>query len=377
MADLAAEFEVEQGVHRTKRYDAFDARRIATERRDAIVADLQALRAHGSNLDPQLLATRQFLAQQLQVATSTLPFVGELVQVQAVESAWAGAIERVLGSFARTLVVPEAHYLAASEVIDAHHLGTRLVYERVAADTDVVGGSEPARDSLVSKVELAQGPHRDWLADRLRRRFDYVCVASAREFGRHPKAVTRSGQVKHSDTRHEKDDRRRVDDRAKWVLGFSTQAKEAELERQQVIAEVALAEAAARVDELDHGDSEHQRRRNALAALERINWTELDMAGLAQQLQANVSKRDELRRDHSDVPALEAARDKAVATARAAEEVRRGLVTKRDRVTDVVLGLQTRIEQLQVELAAAPPMPGASGATRRASVHPGRSTRTS
>ena len=147
---------------------------------------------------------------------------------KATHTSWA--IERVLGSFARTLVVPERHYRAAAEFIDEDFLGARLVYEKVD-EGDAAAQLRAGGESLLAKLELADGPYQGWLGERLAARFDYACVESTEGFARHAKAVTRRGQVKHSAALHEKDDRRRVDDRSRWVLGCTTETKEAELER--------------------------------------------------------------------------------------------------------------------------------------------------
>jgi uncharacterized protein YPO0396 len=63
------------------------------------------------------------------------------------------------------------------------------------------------------------------LGPELRRRFDYACVDSIQSFRRADRALTREGQVKHSKTRHEKDDRRNASDRRHWVLGFDNREK--------------------------------------------------------------------------------------------------------------------------------------------------------
>jgi len=67
--------------------------------------------------------------------------------------------------------------------------------------------------------------YADWLQAELRQRFDYACVDSIQSFRSADRAITREGQVKHSKTRHEKDDRRSVGDRRNWVLGFDNREK--------------------------------------------------------------------------------------------------------------------------------------------------------
>ena len=350
-------FEAEERERKDAELDAAMRRRGARERRDGIEAELAALRRHGSNLDPKLLEARQLLADRLQVPPALLPFVGELVEVRAAEAGWRGAIERVLGSFARTLVVPDAHYLAASELVDASFLGTRLVYERVGDGVAPSSDAEPAEESLLAKLELADGPHAGWLADRLRRRFAYACVEHPRDFRHHDRAVTRAGQVKHSVSRHEKDDRRRVDDRSRWVLGFSTEAKEAELEAHLAEATREVTEAERAVEELGRGDDRRKALRSALARLEGIDWGDLDVDGLRAQLATTRDRIDRLRLEHADLPDLERALTQAEAAVAQAEEARRTLASRRDRVEGEVCRLETRLTELDATLAAAQPVP--------------------
>ena len=45
------------------------------------------------------------------------------------------------------------------------------------------------------------------------------------EFRRMPRAITKAGQIKGSGGRHEKDDRYRIDDRSRYVLGWTNERK--------------------------------------------------------------------------------------------------------------------------------------------------------
>src|SRR5260370_30363506 len=45
------------------------------------------------------------------------------------------------------------------------------------------------------------------------------------EFRREPRAITKAGQVKGTSGRHEKDDRFRIDDRSRYVLGWANERK--------------------------------------------------------------------------------------------------------------------------------------------------------
>lgn len=357
LAEAGAALEAEQSDRQQATWAALDRHREAKATVSDLESALAALRKHGSNLDPRLLDARADLAARLGVADSSLPFVGELIEVRPDEAPWAGAIERVLGSFARTLLVPQPHYVAAAEYLDATFLGVRLVYERVVPLPDSHEQLIVGVESLARKVALAEGAYQSWVADRLTRRFDYVCVEYPRDLSRHDRAVTRAGQVKHSSTRHEKDDRRRVDDRSRWVLGFSTEAKEAELSRRVDEARQDFEDATRAAEEARRHEFDLQPRRNALGQLEGIDWAELDASLVSKQLASNEYRLAQLRRDNTEIPQLEASLTAARARLSDAENARRDLVSTRDALASKLSQIEDRISELEGELAASPPVP--------------------
>ena len=150
--------------------------------------------------------------------TDAVPFVAELLDVDARHQEWTGAIERVLAPLSLTLLIPTRLLSAARTWIDRRHLGVRLRFEEVRPTRAAIRPAS-SQDSLVHKVTVKQGVFHDWLQARLSERFDLACVSTAAELARHERAVTAAGQVKLSATRYEKDDRFRVDDRSRWVLG--------------------------------------------------------------------------------------------------------------------------------------------------------------
>ncbi len=66
---------------------------------------------------------------------------------------------------------------------------------------------------------------RDLARARAGRRAGYVCADTSSEFRRADRGITRPGQIKDRGGRHEKDDRRRIDDRRRYVLGWSNDTK--------------------------------------------------------------------------------------------------------------------------------------------------------
>lgn len=317
--------------------------------------ELRVLTAKQSNLDLQLLSVREFITERLGMAEKDLPLVGELIQVREDQSAWTGAIERVLRGFARTLVVPVGWYAAVAELVDQHNLRTRLVYERVP-DTEPAA-VEPRPGSLPEKLELADSPYAGWLAGQLARRFDYDCVETVADLTRRERAVTRQGQVKHSSTRHEKDDRRRIDDPRGWVLGFSVAAKQARLEGLLTTAERTR-------DEADHALEAHERvmegLRGRVAALERLatlTWSEIDVAHAEREASRVQERVDLIRSRHGELAAVERALKEAETAARAAERRAAGLASRLEQLAGEARDLAAEAADLASRIAALPAIP--------------------
>lgn len=193
--------------------------------------ELRSLQGRRSNLPRRSTEIRAELCEALDVEPDLLPFVGELLQVRPAAAEWEGTAERVLRSFALSLLVPEEHYGAVASWVDGRHLGAKLVYHRVPGrigrrNDTARSGTGPL---LLDMVEVKpESKFADWLANELWRRADHECVDSMEAFRRSPKAVTRQGQVKSRD-RHEKDDRSRIDDRRNFVLGWDNELKVAAL----------------------------------------------------------------------------------------------------------------------------------------------------
>ena len=218
-----------------------EEKRIVEERFGLLVKELKAMEGRTSNMPSYLLGVREKMCQELGIPEEDLPFVGELLQVKPKESDWSGAVERVLGGFATSLLVEERYYRDVASYVDRTHLGQRLVYLRMAPRTNQAPVAQPAANSLLRKLDVAP-KHREWLGEELRR-FDYACVQSPDELRTLEKGVTIAGQVKHSRTRHEKDDRKRINERSNWVLGFSNVDKRAAYEKEAAETGTAIDKA--------------------------------------------------------------------------------------------------------------------------------------
>ncbi|MCP4702738.1 MAG: ATP-dependent exonuclease SbcCD, C subunit-like protein [Gammaproteobacteria bacterium] len=203
-------------------------------RHSGIEEELVSLRRRKSNIPGEILPIRQKMLETLKLDESDLPYAGELLQVEEAEAAWAGAIERVLHNFGLSLLVPDKLYIQVSRYVDRTHLRGRLVYYRIEEAKVRQTGKAPVPGTLPYKLCIKPDSiFYDWLAHQLNRRFDYHCCESLEEFRRRPKAITRQGQIKSGRERHEKDDRHDVQDRRRFVLGWSNEEKIRALEAQQ------------------------------------------------------------------------------------------------------------------------------------------------
>jgi uncharacterized protein YPO0396 len=216
----------------------------------ALTSEIRSLKSRRSNIPSQMLDIRDRLCEALDLESTSLPFAGELIEVRKDEAAWEGAAERLLHNFALALLVPDERYAAVAEWVNATQLAARLVYYRVHEKFGPVR-QRRSRHALSEKLQLKDdSPFYQWLQREIDDRFDHVCATSLDEFRREDKAITRNGQIKTGGKRHEKDDRSRIDDRTRYVLGWSNEAKIAAFEKQSTSLEARIQAIAAEIAKL-------------------------------------------------------------------------------------------------------------------------------
>ncbi len=265
------------------------------EEHAALSDEIESLERRKSNIDAAQVRIRDALCSALAIAEDELPFAGELIQVREDERDWEGAAERMLRGFGLALLVPDAHYKAVAGWVDRQHLGARLVYFHVRARKAAPGaGLHP--QSLVRKVGIKpDSPHYEWLEHELRLRFDVACCDTAEQFGREARAITRAGQIKDPSGRHEKDDRSRIDDRSRYVLGWSNADKLRALRDQRGRLETRLATLGQRIGEIQQARNELRSRLEALGKLEEFTrFADIDWMSLARQIAALAEERARL-----------------------------------------------------------------------------------
>jgi len=258
-------------------------------------AEIYSLKRRRSNIDDQQIQIRAAMCAALGLNEDDMPFAGELTQVRDDERDWEGAAERLLRGFGLALLVPDAHYKAVAEWVDSAHLRGRLVYFHVRARrTSELPGLH--RDSLVRKLAIKpDSPHYDWLERELAHRFDVACCATQEQFRRETRAITPAGQIKDPSGRHEKDDRHRIDDRSRYVLGWSNSVKIAALEAKRRQLEKQLGDVGSQSGDIQKERDGLTSRLDALTRLEEFTaFEELDWASVATEIAQLTDERSRL-----------------------------------------------------------------------------------
>ncbi|CAK0753659.1 ATP-dependent exonuclease SbcCD, C subunit-like protein [Gammaproteobacteria bacterium] len=257
-------------------------------------AEIKSLKARRSNIPGEQIAMRDSLCVTLSLPETDIPFAGELLQVRENERDWEGAAERLLRSFGLSLLVPDTHYARVVEWVDRTQLRGRLVYFRVRA----VGRTEMRdlhRDSLARKLMIKDSPYYDWLEREINHRFDVACCATQEQFRREMRAITRSGQIKAPGERHEKDDRYRIDDHSRYVLGWTNAAKIAALENREQQLKAHLGELGTQIAMLQKNLGAIKTRVEILSKLDEYpEFRELDWQSLASEIAKLQNEKIEL-----------------------------------------------------------------------------------
>jgi len=252
---------------------------------DELSREITSLKARRSNIPAEQVTMRARLCSALGLSEEAMPFVGELLQLHEDQRDWQGATERLLRNFGLSLLVPDAHYAAVAEWVDRTHLKGRLVYFRVrrGSRSDL---PELQPDSLARKVAIKpDSPFYDWLERELNHRFDVVCCRTQEQFRREARAVTVAGQIKGAGERYEKDDRHRLDDRSRYVLGWSNAEKIAALESGARLLETRLGSLDSLIGRLQAEQNNIREKLSALSKLgEYTDFCELDWRASALEV---------------------------------------------------------------------------------------------
>ena len=277
--EMASEARAEQDRQKTDDYRAYGRVPDLESSIAATEKELRYLRQRETNIPGKLHAVREDIARDLGIPLQDLPFVGELVSVKPEYAAWRGSIERLMENRAKTLLVSTRNIQAVSHYVEHHNLGTRLEFISVPPDVEV-----PKRTlgplSLLHRLTVKQ--HRThpefshWTSRHLRERFDFACVDSPEELASHRFAITISGQIKR-ENHYVKDDRHRLDDKTRWVLGDNNDEKIQQYEQQLVQLQADLKTARSAARKISERTRRAQDLERAATILSESAWSSFDL----------------------------------------------------------------------------------------------------
>lgn len=280
--------EREQETTRDARSDTDRELRDAKTQHETTANDLRDARQQQNNIPMTQRRIREGLLTYLNAnghpaTDDDLPFVGELLEIQPDERAnWQPAIEKLLHSFALSLVVPDRLGRVVNTYVKNHDLKGRLVFYRIknqsrpsyrtrAYDPDTV------REKMSIKgVDSGDSDYGDWLEQQLEQRFNYRCLTDLDAFANSERAITPEGFIK-NDSRHEKDDSPDSRRNRAFVLGWDNKAliRQGELRLAELDDQIQAAQG--RLKTLNDALKQSKTARETLAQLLRYEtFTELD-----------------------------------------------------------------------------------------------------
>ena len=245
--------------------------------------ELNELRRQPSNIRADMLELRRNICLALSIPEADLPFVGELIEVKKTELDWQGAIERVLRNFALSLLVEDRSYQLLSNYVNKTNLRARLVYYRTTQRSQNQYIPESI-SALPTKLQIKKGVHSSWLRSELEIRFGLECVHTAKELRLHDRAVTIDGLVRHSKTRHEKDDRRSIKDKRQWVLGFDNREKIALFEQQESELQKELTQISRELSVIEESEQSGTLQAGRCQSIVNLQWQEIDVEPLLDRI---------------------------------------------------------------------------------------------
>jgi uncharacterized protein YPO0396 len=167
------------------------------------------------------------------------------------------------------------------------------------------------------------------------------------EFRRLPRAITKAGQIKGGGGRHEKDDRKRIDDRSTYVLGWSSERKaDALLNRATALA--------ARLTAIGAEENRHKKARDAsvehgqvLAGLDQTReFADIDWQSMVNRAEGLKSERRALEAASTELARLNRELEKVKKQVSEAEGALRA-------VSEHLGGVESRIRDASKGLAEA------------------------
>lgn len=325
---------------------------------DAASAELRHLRQRPTNIPRRFHSIRCDIASAIGADERDLPFVGEMIDVRPHDADWTGALERLIGRSALILLVPTGASSAVASYVNATHLGERFEFAAVQAEVEVPSKKLSVASS-VRKLKVARHDTHpefsDYVNALLRTRFNYECVDSPNELHACDFALTREGLIKRRNS-YLKDDRRKIDDRSRWLLGTSNDAKIFALGNQLEKAKDDLTAAEMAMEALRSAQKKAFEIVRTSRYLEGADWKNYDIEAARSDLEGCKRYLDELRDGSSGLAQAADAREAAATSMRSAQEAVIGADRARQDNDSLIEEKDRAIAETQEKVGSEPPV---------------------
>lgn len=274
---------------------------------------LKQLNKNDNNISGKEAEIRDRILETVGASSKEIPFVGEIIRVKENERKWENSIEKILHNFALRLIVPDKYYRSVCDFVNSHNLNGRIVFQRPEQISSLNRFQVLSDNCLLSKIEFnRESPYQEWVKGVIDSQYNYTCVEDLEEFYQYrDKAVTIEGLIKSVYNKHEKDDRKHVNDRANYILGWDNKEKKAaihtlvlKLQTEQKDNANAIAIINKKISSIGTRQESFNDILKLFQSYEEINWSVV-----ATEIQQKTEQKDCLENSNDKVKTLSAQLD--------------------------------------------------------------------
>lgn len=321
--------------------------------------DLETTKASSSHLPREDLDRRDRIAAAVGLRAVDLPYVGELVDVDPAQSKWRVAMEKLLRTFARRMLVPSEKFEEVAKFVNGEDFGARVRMERVHTKTARFTMGDPPQNAACRKLKVKpNSPFTDWLKNSLESHFDHRCFENVAEYARcSSSAVTFEGLVKGGrGDYHEKRDDVRIRDARDHFLGWDNLEKIRSMQAELVQLSESHTQAVGNVDrqrQANRGAADARDMAKAIVA-NLTSYAQINMSAVNQELAKLEAERRELAKEDPDAAAAERCLAELGQHLTETQAVANQQLERKGSLETVIRGLRSQLHDVEEERPQTP-----------------------
>lgn len=227
-----------------------------------------------SNIPIAYQKLRDKIVQSTNISTDELVFIGELIDVKEEHITWRGAIERALGGFKTTLLVPQDQYSVVTGWLNSTNTGLHV---RVQIAQNSASPKQFKTNGYLRKLEWKKHQYREWLKAHLAK-FDLNCVDDVGALNNTPYSLTKEGLTQFEKGRFEKKDLNKVSDTKYWYLGFSNKHQLTALQAKLAQVEIDIKASFTKLETARSEMNDTASKLSLWSNLSKYQWKDIDSA---------------------------------------------------------------------------------------------------